>query len=68
MKKKIHPELHEVEATCTCGEKFSLRTVRPGALQLEVCSKCHPYYTGKQKLVDTSGQVEKFRKKFGGAS
>lgn len=66
MKKDLHPRLHDVKASCTCGETFEMRSSRPGDLQLEVCSKCHPYYTGKQKLVDTSGQVEKFRKKFGG--
>lgn len=65
MKKGIHPELHEVNVTCSCGNKFSTRSSREGDLQLEVCSMCHPYYTGKQKLVDSSGQVEKFRKKFG---
>ncbi len=65
MKKGLHPELHEVEATCTCGNKISTRSTRKGALQLDVCAKCHPYYTGKQKLIDSSGQVEKFRKKFG---
>ena len=65
MKAEIHPEQHTINATCTCGQKFQVRTVIKDDLQLEVCSNCHPYYTGKQKLVDSSGQVEKFRKKFG---
>lgn len=65
MKPEIHPEMHEVSVTCTCGHTFKTRSTRGGDLNLEVCSKCHPFFTGKQKLIDTSGQVEKFRRKFG---
>lgn len=65
MKKDLHPALVEARATCSCGNSFTIRSTRAGDLQLDVCSNCHPFYTGKQKLVDSSGQVEKFRKKFG---
>ena len=66
MKKDFHPKVHTVDAKCTCGQEYVIKSTREGSLGLDVCSKCHPYYTGKQKLVDTSGQVEKFRRKFGG--
>ena len=65
MKKDIHPQLHEVAAKCTCGFEMKVVSTRAGDLSLEVCSRCHPLFTGKQKLVDTSGQVEKFRRRFG---
>ncbi len=65
MKKDIHPQLHEIAAKCTCGFEMTTLSTREGNLNLEVCSQCHPYFTGKQKLVDTSGQVEKFRRRFG---
>ena len=68
MKKDIHPALHLIETVCSCGQKFALQSTRPDNINLDVCSKCHPFYTGKQKLVDTSGQVEKFRRKFGRAT
>ena len=65
MKKGIHPKLHDVSVRCTCGNSFTTTSTREGDLQLEVCSNCHPHFTGKQKLIDSSGQVEKFNKKFG---
>lgn len=65
MKKGLHPPLHDVQVSCGCGHSFATRSTREGKLSLEVCSQCHPFFTGKQKLVDTSGQVEKFRRKFG---
>ncbi len=68
MRKGLHPELHEVKVSCSCGNALAVRSTRAGDLSLEVCSDCHPFYTGKQKLIDTSGQVEKFRKKFGQTS
>jgi len=64
MKDKIHPEYHEVEVACACGEKWKTRSTKKG-LRLEICSSCHPFFTGKQKLVDSAGRVERFRRKYG---
>jgi large subunit ribosomal protein L31 len=64
MKKKIHPKYMDTTVTCGCGETFTTRSTKP-AITVEICSKCHPFYTGKQKFVDSAGQVEKFQKKFG---
>ena len=65
MKKDIHPNYHEVEVVCGCGNKFNTRsTVKGDTIKVEVCNKCHPFFTGKQKLVDTAGRVEKFKKKY----
>ena len=66
MKKGIHPEYVECAVTCGCGETFMTRATTP-TLKVEICSKCHPFYTGKQKLVDTAGRVEKFRRRYAGA-
>ena len=64
MKEKIHPEYHEVEFVCACGERFKGKSTKPGnEIKVEICNKCHPFFTGKQKIVDTSGRVEKFQKK-----
>ena len=60
----IHPKYHEVEARCACGAKWKTRSTKP-ELHLEICSNCHPFFTGKQKLIDTEGRVERFTKKFG---
>ncbi|MCK4276631.1 MAG: 50S ribosomal protein L31 [Phycisphaerae bacterium] len=65
MNKEIHPEYSELNVTCACGNKFTTRSTRIGELQIEICSNCHPFYTGKQKYVDTAGRVEKFQRKFG---
>lgn len=64
MKKNIHPELHEVMATCTCGATFKTRSTDSN-LKATLCSKCHPFFTGKQKFVDAAGRIDKFEKKFG---
>ena len=65
MKQGIHPEYHEVEVSCSsCGTKFTTRSTVAKALNIEVCSNCHPFYTGKQRIVDTAGRVEKFRQKY----
>ena len=64
MKKKIHPKYQETKVTCGCGESFTTRSTKK-VITVEICSKCHPFYTGKQKFVDSAGQVEKFQKKFG---
>ncbi len=64
MKEGLHPEYKVATVKCACGEVFETRSTREN-INVEICSKCHPFYTGKQKLVDTGGRVEKFRKKFG---
>lgn len=64
MKPKIHPKYVEAVVTCGCGESFKTRSTKP-RIQVEICSKCHPFYTGKQKFVDSAGRVEKFQKKYG---
>jgi len=66
MKEKIHPKYVECTVTCGCGETFKTRSTRP-KITVEICSKCHPFYTGKQKLVDTTGRVERFIRRYGGA-
>ena len=65
MKEAIHPDYHEVTVICGCGNKFKTKsTVHGDEIRVEVCNQCHPFYSGKQKLVDTAGRVEKFKKKF----
>lgn len=65
MKAGIHPNYHEITVTCSCGSTFKTRsTMGKDALSVEVCSQCHPFYTGKQKIVDSTGRVEKFRQKY----
>lgn len=63
MKKDIHPKYSDCKVTCACGNQFTTRSTKP-EIHLEICSNCHPFFTGKQKFVDTAGRVEKFRKKF----
>jgi large subunit ribosomal protein L31 len=64
MKTDIHPEYQEIQVTCSCGNTWATRSTMSKALHVEVCSNCHPFYTGKQKIVDTAGRVEKFRQKY----
>ena len=65
MKKAIHPNYHEVTVVCACGSTFKTRsTYKSDILHLEICSKCHPFFTGKQKLLDSAGRVERFRRKY----
>ena len=64
MKDKIHPKYMETTVTCGCGTTFKTRSTLP-KIAIEICSQCHPFYTGKQKFVDTAGRVEKFRRRFG---
>ena len=64
MKAKIHPDYSEITVTCSCGNSWITRSTLSKDLHVEVCSACHPFYTGKQKIVDTAGQVEKFRQKY----
>ncbi|WP_306604220.1 50S ribosomal protein L31 [Azonexus sp.] len=66
MKADIHPNYNEVQVTCSCGNNFTTKsTMNKQAFHVEVCAACHPFYTGKQKIVDTAGRVEKFNQKFG---
>jgi large subunit ribosomal protein L31 len=69
MKKDIHPAYHEVTVACACGSTFKTRSVYKGdVLHIEICSSCHPFFTGKQKLVDSAGRVERFRRKYAATS
>jgi large subunit ribosomal protein L31 len=65
MKAKIHPEYNEINVACSCGNTWKTRSTLTKDLHVEVCSACHPFYTGKQKIVDTAGRVEKFKQKYG---
>jgi large subunit ribosomal protein L31 len=66
VKSDTHPEYVETTATCTCGSTFTTRsTAKTGRIHAEVCSQCHPFYTGKQKILDTGGRVARFEKRFG---
>ena len=64
MKSNIHPDYHEIKVICSCGNTWQTRSTMNKELHVEVCSHCHPFYTGKQKIVDTAGRVEKFRQKY----
>ena len=66
MKTGIHPELHMVTAVCACGNTFETHSTKK-ELRLEICSNCHPFFTGKSKLVDTAGRVERFQKRYANA-
>jgi len=63
LKKDIHPEYFDVTVTCACGNKIDTRSTNK-EIRLDICSACHPFFTGKQKLVDTEGRVERFRRKY----
>jgi len=65
VKADIHPNYSEIKVTCSCGNEFTTRSTLGEDLMIEVCSSCHPFYTGKQKIVDTGGRVDKFRRKYG---
>lgn len=68
MRADIHPAYQEVNVTCSCGNTFKTSsTYGKDEMQIEVCSQCHPFYTGKQKVLDSAGQIEKFNKRFGGS-
>jgi len=64
LKKDIHPDYVEAKVTCSCGETFTTRSTE-SELRVEICSKCHPFYSGKQKLVDSGGRVERFQRRHG---
>ena len=66
MKSNIHPEYHVTQVTCTCGAQFTTHsTAKGGVIRADVCSQCHPFYTGKQKILDTGGRVARFEARFG---
>ena len=64
MKAKVHPDYKEIKVICSCGNTFTTRSTLGRDLHVEVCSECHPFYTGKQKIVDTAGRVERFKQKY----
>ena len=64
MKAEIHPGYEEINVTCSCGSTFKTRSTASRDLTIEVCSQCHPFYTAKQKLLDTAGRVDKYRQKY----
>ena len=65
MKKEIHPTYNKITATCSCGNVMELNSTLKNDINVEICSNCHPFYTGHQKIVDTGGRVQRFEKKFG---
>lgn len=65
MKKDIHPDYSDITATCTCGNVIKTRSTLGHDINLDICSACHPFYTGKQKMIDTGGRVDRFRQRFG---
>ncbi len=67
MKTDIHPAYHELSATCSCGNVVKVGSTREQSLYLDVCSACHPFYTGKQKVLDAGGRIDRFNKRFGAA-
>ncbi len=64
MKEKIHPQLHEAKVICACGMQFTTLSIKK-EIKVEICSNCHPFYTGEQRLIDSAGRVEKFNRKYG---
>jgi large subunit ribosomal protein L31 len=64
MKEGIHPKYEATTVKCHCGSAFETRSTKKGEITTEICSACHPFYTGKQKLIDTAGRIERFRKKY----
>ncbi len=65
MQADIHPKYDELTATCSCGNVVKTRSTRAGEIHIDVCSSCHPFYTGKQKIVDSGGRIDRFNKRFG---
>ena len=65
MKAEIHPDYHKVKVVCACGETFETMSTHAGEeIRVDICNKCHPFYTGKRKIIDSSGRVDRFRKKY----
>jgi large subunit ribosomal protein L31 len=65
LKTEIHPTYDDTHVTCSCGNTFTTRSTKPGEMHVEPCNECHPFFTGKQKLVDTGGRVERFQRRYG---
>ncbi len=65
MKKGIHPKYEPLTISCACGNKVETRSTKGSDMTLEICAECHPFYTGKQKLIDSAGRIERFRRKYG---
>ena len=65
MKTDIHPNYDDTHVTCSCGNTFTTRSTKPGEMHVELCNECHPFFTGKQKLVDTGGRAERFQSRYG---
>ncbi len=65
MKTDIHPNYDTTTVTCSCGNTFQTRSTKPGDMHIELCNECHPFFTGKQKVVDAGGRVERFQKRYG---
>ncbi|OGW72216.1 MAG: 50S ribosomal protein L31 [Omnitrophica bacterium GWA2_52_12] len=65
MKKKIHPKYENTTFVCACGGTFETRSTKGGTVQVDLCAKCHPFFTGKQRFVDVAGRIDRFKKKFG---
>ncbi len=65
MRSAIHPKYEEVSVTCSCGNSFKTRSTAGKDLHVDICSACHPFYTGQQRVIDTAGRVDKFRRKYG---
>ena len=64
MKDGIHPKVYKAKITCACGNEIAAESTKGAQVQVEICSNCHPYYTGKQRFVDTAGRIDRFRKKY----
>ncbi|OGT29682.1 MAG: 50S ribosomal protein L31 [Gammaproteobacteria bacterium RIFCSPHIGHO2_12_FULL_35_23] len=65
MRADIHPSYNEIKVTCSCGNAFTTGSTRTKDLHIEICSQCHPFYTGQQKIIDTAGRVDRFKQKYG---
>ena len=66
MKQDIHPNYTEITATCSCGNTIQTKSTLAKDLHIDICSECHPFFTGQQKIIDTAGRIDKFNKRFGG--
>ena len=67
MKAGIHPAYNEISVICACGHSFKTRSTHKGDMRVEICSSCHPFFTGRQKLMDTAGRIDRFEKKYAGS-
>ncbi len=68
MKDKIHPKIYNAKISCACGNEIQAQSTKGEAVHMEICSQCHPFYTGKQRFVDTAGRIDRFRKKYANLS